>query len=38
MRAAMILFRRLAEEVTKGGTYSALERIATHAEMNELMR
>ena len=38
MRAAMTLVQRLAEEVFTMGTYSALERIIPHAEMNALMR
>lgn len=38
MRAAMTLVRRLADEVLTKGTYSALEGIIPHAEMNELMR
>lgn len=38
MRAAMTLMQRLAEELRSEGTYSALEGIATHASMNELMR
>ena len=37
MRAAMTLVQRLAEEVFTKGTYSALEGIIPHAQMNALM-
>lgn len=37
MRAAMTLVKRLAEELLKDGTYSALEGIVSYAKMNELM-
>ena len=37
MRAAMTHLRRLAEEALTKGTYSALEGIIPHGEMNELM-
>lgn len=37
MRAAIGLFRRLAEELKTSGTYSAMEGAPSHAEINELM-
>ena len=37
VRAAMSLLRRLADELAGPGTYSGLEGIVTHAEMNALM-
>lgn len=36
-RAAMTAFRRVAEEVLSKGTYSGLDGIVSHAEMNALM-
>jgi 2-methylisocitrate lyase-like PEP mutase family enzyme len=38
MRAAMTVFRRVAEEILTKGTYSALDGIVSHADMNALMR
>lgn len=37
MRASVTLLRRLAEELRTEGTYSALEGLISHTEMNELM-
>ena len=37
MRAALGLLRRLAEEVKRDGTYSALSGAPSHAEMNKIM-
>jgi 2-methylisocitrate lyase-like PEP mutase family enzyme len=37
MRASLGLLRRLAEEVRTQGTYTALEGVPSHAEMNQLM-
>ena len=37
MRAAMTLLQRLCEELSTAGTYSALEGVVPHAEMNALM-
>jgi 2-methylisocitrate lyase-like PEP mutase family enzyme len=37
MRAAMTLVRRMAEEARTKGTWSGLEGIVPHAEMNALM-
>ena len=38
MRATLSLLRRLADELAKSGTYSALEGIVPHASVNTLMR
>jgi hypothetical protein len=37
MRAALGLFRRLAQEVQTQGTYSNMDGAPSHAEMNKLM-
>jgi 2-methylisocitrate lyase-like PEP mutase family enzyme len=37
MRAALGLFRRLAQEVQTQGTYSTMDGAPSHAEMNQLM-
>jgi 2-methylisocitrate lyase-like PEP mutase family enzyme len=36
-RAALTLLARIAGEVARGGTYSALEGILPHAQVNELL-
>ena len=37
VRATLTLLRRLAEEISKSGTYSALDGIVSHASVSELM-
>ncbi|HXZ31309.1 MAG TPA: isocitrate lyase/phosphoenolpyruvate mutase family protein [Terriglobales bacterium] len=37
MRATLGLLRRLAEELNRSGTYSALEGAPTHAEVNQML-